>query len=668
MGLTKISTDGVKDDAVTAGKIPANAVGSSEIADDAVGAAQIADDGVAQAAVADEAIDEARLQISNAGSNGQFLQKQSGNTGGLTWADANQYTHPNHSGEVTSSADGATTIASNIVDEDNLKISNAGTNGQYLQKQSGNTGGLTWADVTIPPAGNTFTAVANGSIANNKAVKIDTDGKVSEIKQLVATYFSGATTNAWSTAGPAYVKNNIAVKVRDNVIMSIAQASGDNYFEAVLIDIHATGTAMNKIMEGGQPSPTHVQASARSSSTAAACQIEDNKVFICWTTSSGVRGVVCTVSSLSMSFGSEVDIVSATCREGWKQLACIYDPDESRVVVAYTPTSDKIHVTPVSISGTTISAGNPTTQVHTGDQNGDMDMAYDTNVDKVLLVYSKSTDSKSYIHALTVDASNAITVHTGVAFAGSVAESTKNSVCFDATNNKFAVAWRESVDGPCWCANWGTLASNGTITLQNGSSNYTIIKTPASAGTEVSCQIRHDAYVDQLIMHYKDSGNDHQKLKYLNYPASGNSFTVGSENTVYGAQLHYPVMANYRNGLWLLIGQKGHNSGGNQGVLVGTVFQTSQLASNLTHWSHYVGFADQAYTNGQTATIKTYGNNVDTLSGLTIGSRYYVQGDGTVGTSWDSSGLSAFETNTPTAGTALSSTKLLIRDPFAEHN
>ena len=34
--------------------------------------------------------------------------------------------------------------------EGGLKISNAGTNGQYLQKQSGNTGGLTWADV---PAG-----------------------------------------------------------------------------------------------------------------------------------------------------------------------------------------------------------------------------------------------------------------------------------------------------------------------------------------------------------------------------------------------------------------------------------------------------------------------------------------------------------------------------------
>ena len=56
MALTKISTGGVKDDAAS------------------------------QAKIADEAIDEARLQISNAGSNGQFLSKQSGDTGGLTWA------------------------------------------------------------------------------------------------------------------------------------------------------------------------------------------------------------------------------------------------------------------------------------------------------------------------------------------------------------------------------------------------------------------------------------------------------------------------------------------------------------------------------------------------------------------------------------------------------
>jgi len=57
MALTKISTGGVKDDAASQDKI------------------------------ADEAVDEARLQVSNAGTNGQFLQKSSG-TGGLTWATA----------------------------------------------------------------------------------------------------------------------------------------------------------------------------------------------------------------------------------------------------------------------------------------------------------------------------------------------------------------------------------------------------------------------------------------------------------------------------------------------------------------------------------------------------------------------------------------------------
>jgi len=36
MALTKVSTDGVKDDAITSGKIPANAVGASELADNAV--------------------------------------------------------------------------------------------------------------------------------------------------------------------------------------------------------------------------------------------------------------------------------------------------------------------------------------------------------------------------------------------------------------------------------------------------------------------------------------------------------------------------------------------------------------------------------------------------------------------------------------------------------
>jgi hypothetical protein len=154
MALTKISTGGVKDDAAS------------------------------QAIIADEAIDEARLQISNAGSNGEFLQKQSGNTGGLTWAAANQYTHPNHSGEVTSTADGAQVIADDVVDEANLKVSNSPTNGYFLSAQSGNTGGLTWAEVQSAP---TVTAVASGALTAGKVVHLMSDGKVKVATETAAS-------------------------------------------------------------------------------------------------------------------------------------------------------------------------------------------------------------------------------------------------------------------------------------------------------------------------------------------------------------------------------------------------------------------------------------------------------------------------------------------------
>ena len=83
-----VTTAKIADDAITSALIADDAVVTAAIADDAVTSALLADDAVVQAAIADDAVDEARIQISNAGSNGQFLSKQSGNTGGLTWAAA----------------------------------------------------------------------------------------------------------------------------------------------------------------------------------------------------------------------------------------------------------------------------------------------------------------------------------------------------------------------------------------------------------------------------------------------------------------------------------------------------------------------------------------------------------------------------------------------------
>ena len=59
--------------------------------------------------------------------------------------NTNKTSNVTHTGEVTGS--GSLTIAGNVVDEANLKVSNAPSNGYFLSAQSGNTGGLTWAAI-----------------------------------------------------------------------------------------------------------------------------------------------------------------------------------------------------------------------------------------------------------------------------------------------------------------------------------------------------------------------------------------------------------------------------------------------------------------------------------------------------------------------------------------
>jgi len=84
----EVDTTALGADAVTAAKIADDAINSEHYTDGSIDTAHIADSNVTQAKIADQAINEAKLQISNSPTNGYFLSAQSGNTGGLTWAEA----------------------------------------------------------------------------------------------------------------------------------------------------------------------------------------------------------------------------------------------------------------------------------------------------------------------------------------------------------------------------------------------------------------------------------------------------------------------------------------------------------------------------------------------------------------------------------------------------
>ena len=77
----------------------------------------------------------------------------------------------------------------------------------------------------------------------------------------------------------------------------------------------------------------------------------------------------------------------------------------------------------------------------------------------------------------------------------------------------------------------------------------------------------------------------------------------------------------------------------------------AQTATTTLTEDNFLGFSSKGYSDGDTARIKVLGN-VAAQSGLTIGKKYYVQDDGTVGIGKSSFGV--------VAGKALSTTSLLV--------
>ena len=166
-------------------------------------------DGIEASATADQTNAEIRAAVEAASDSNVFTDADHTKLNAIA-ASANNYVHPNHSGEVTSTADGATVIADNIVDEANLKVSNSPTNGYFLQAQSGNTGGLTWAaasggvsdgdkgDITVSSSGATWTidndAITNAKVADDAigVAELSATGTASS-----STYLRGD--NTWST-------------------------------------------------------------------------------------------------------------------------------------------------------------------------------------------------------------------------------------------------------------------------------------------------------------------------------------------------------------------------------------------------------------------------------------------------------------------------------------
>ena len=172
----------------------------------------IASGAVTTAKIADDAVNNDKLDNS-------IVSAISANTA--------KTTNATHSGEVT----GATslTIASNVVDEDNLKVSNSPVDGYFLSAQSGNTGGLTWAAVPNPDLTNLSASnLTSGTIPDARfpsalpaldgsnltgLASTVADGCIYENSQTISNNYTITTNKNAMSAGPITVASGATLTI-----------------------------------------------------------------------------------------------------------------------------------------------------------------------------------------------------------------------------------------------------------------------------------------------------------------------------------------------------------------------------------------------------------------------------------------------------------------------
>ena len=639
MGLTQISTGGVKDDAVTAGKIPANAIGSSEIADDAVD----------QGAIADEAVDEARLQISNAGSNGQFLQKQSGNTGGLTWAAANQYTHPNHSGEVTSTADGAQVIADNVVDEANLKVSNSPTNGQLLSAQSGNTGGLTWTD---PPASSPqFEATASGAITAGKPVIINSNGTVTQVAESYTALsqptlyahqkIGSGNTGEWNASVSAYDPTN------NRVVLFYKQNNGSPSDRQWIF--------MGTPTDGGITWGDKVQPSGNPTGNAYSIVWDSNvsKFILFGSDSTGayVRTLTLTgTSSSDVTWGTRTGIVDNNTGAG----DMTFDTSANKAIIVFRDNSAGYRLKTRTVTAPSDNgACTLGTSVDVTTYNGLYSkIVYGSTPNKSVVVYKGNASGNDQLKSRVITVSGT-SISLGSETNVETAASEALDIIYEPNASRFVFTYLKSDSGDKWgvrvASVSGTSASWGSFD-QFWDENSGIYNKEMSVYDPVMKQV--------VIINRHHTGSKGGRFWYGKVSTTSNAFSPTLSNATdyyYGnntnptTQTSHEVMPHTcfydttHNQVHIIYANFDDSENGYYQTL-----KFHETTTNLTS-SNYIGLAAATVADTATATIDVTGATNTGVSGLTVGSNYYVQGSGALSTSGNTF-----------AGKAVAANKLIV--------
>jgi hypothetical protein len=331
-----------------------------------------------------------------------------------------------------------------------------------------------------------------------------------------------------------------------------------------------------------------------------------------------------TVSGTSISFGSHVIFESSALTAA----GGTFDSSSNKVVVFYEAASNSylLGAKVGTVSGTSISFGS-LVSFGANTNTSCLRPTFDTSTNKVVLAYLST-----YLRAFTGTVSG-----TSISFgASSTAEAvtartaTSYPTIYDSVNNKIVVAWIDSA------TQYGR-AAVGTISGTSISfGTPTTFLSETLAGT-----VRGDFDVSsgKVIL----ISTNATKLFYSLGTVSGTDITFETEVEVVG-------LTNYAS-IDCVYDSQNEKTAINY-IDTSTNAQTNLLTVGFSNSADFIGITAEAISDTATGAVNVYGGINEAQTGLTIGSDYYVQSDGSLSTA----------TSTVKAGQAISATTINMMD------
>ena len=468
--------------------------------------------------------------------------------------------------------------------------------------------------------------VATGTIPNGATVVIKTDGTVGIVTLSISDTPSAGTPAVFESAGTTHIA--AAYDSTNQKVVIAYRDDGNNEYGTAVV-----GTVSGTSISFGSPV---VYESATTSYTSATYDSSNGKVVISYRDhGNSQRGtaIVGTVSGTSISFGTAVVIDSTP---GVSHISATYDSTNNKVVIAYRDEDNSNYGKAVvgTVSGTSISFGSATT--FESGQSGYISAIYDSANGKVVIAYQDGNDSNKGKAVVGTVSGTSISFGSEVVFESEI--TSHISATYDSTNGKVVIAYRdESTD-------YGT-AIVGTVS-----------GTSISFGTAVTFESANSYYISatfdstngKVVIAYNDAGNSNYGTAIVG-TVSGTSISFGTAVVFESGVTNYSSCAYDSTNEKVVIA---YTDGGNSNHGTAVVFTAATQTTNLTS-ENYIGIAAEAISNTATGKINVVTGTNTGQTGLTTAQKYFVQPNGTLGTSAGSPSV--------VAGTAISDTKILVR-------